>query len=47
VHGPQLSGGGATAALMAARERVVALGGSFTVDQRVLRALLPTLPVHA
>jgi signal transduction histidine kinase len=47
VHGPQLSGGGAAAALMAARERVLALGGTFTVDKRVLRALLPALPAHA
>jgi len=47
VHGPRLSGGGATAALMAARERVLALGGSFSSDQRVLRALLPAIPVHA
>jgi hypothetical protein len=26
---------------------VLALGGTFTVDKRVLRALLPALPAHA
>ena len=47
VYGTWLSGGGAAAALMAARERVLALGGSFSSDQRVMRALLPANPVHA
>jgi hypothetical protein len=37
---------------MAARERVQALGGSFgtdspTPERRVMRALLPTVPLHA
>jgi signal transduction histidine kinase len=47
VHGSRLSSGGATAALMAARERVLALGGSFTTDLSTLRALLPVVPAHA
>jgi signal transduction histidine kinase len=52
VAGPGLSTGTAGAALMAARERVLALGGSFTADsptpdRRVLRALLPAVPMHA
>jgi signal transduction histidine kinase len=52
IDGPRLNNGSASAALMAARERVLALGGSFsadspTSDRRVLRALLPAVPVHA
>jgi glucose-6-phosphate-specific signal transduction histidine kinase len=52
VDGAPLGNGGAAAALMAARERVLALGGSFSADsptpeRRVLRALLPATPVHA
>jgi signal transduction histidine kinase len=52
VDGRQLSNGAATAALMAARERVLALGGSFSADspapqRRILRALLPAGPLHA
>ena len=52
VDGPQLSSSGASAAVMAARERILALGGSFsadspTPDRCTLRALLPALPLHA
>ena len=52
VEGQSLSSGGASAALVAARERVLALGGSFsddspTPDRRVLRAQLPAVPMHA
>jgi hypothetical protein len=47
VHGSRLSSGGATAALMAARERVLGLGGSFTTDLATMRAFLPMIPAHA
>ena len=52
VSGSRAAGGAATAALMAARERVLALGGSFSADtptagQHVLRARLPVAPTHA
>jgi hypothetical protein len=52
VRGSRAAGGAATAAVMAARERVLALGGSFSTDvstagQQVLRAWLPVAPSHA
>lgn len=52
IHGWRATGGAASAALMAARERVLALGGSFTADtptggQHVLCARLPVAPSHA
>ena len=52
VRGLQPGGSAAGAALMAARERVTALGGSFSADtpapgRRVLRARLPAVPAHA
>jgi hypothetical protein len=52
VRGSRVAGGAAAAALMAARERVVALGGSFTADTpaeglHVLRARLPAVAAHA
>jgi signal transduction histidine kinase len=52
VRGSRTTGGAASAALMAARERVHALGGSFSTDtpaagQHVLRARLPVAPSHA
>jgi signal transduction histidine kinase len=52
VRGLQAVGSAPGAALMAARERVTALGGSFTADspspgQRIVRARLPAVPVGA
>jgi signal transduction histidine kinase len=52
VRGARVTGGAASAALMAARERVVALGGSFSAETppggtHVLRAWLPAVPTHA
>jgi glucose-6-phosphate-specific signal transduction histidine kinase len=52
VRGLRPDGSAAGAALMAARERVTALGGSFIADtpspgHRVLRARLPAVPAHA
>jgi signal transduction histidine kinase len=52
VRGFAIPGGGAHAALAAARERVTAQGGSFSSDQappgrRALRARLPVVAVHA
>lgn len=52
VEGSGVASNTAGAALMAARERVLALGGSFsadspTPDRRILRALLPAGPLHA
>ncbi len=52
VRGLQPSGTAAGAALMAARERVLVLGGSFSADtpspgHRVVRAWLPAVPLHA
>ena len=52
VHGTRASSGAASAALMAARERVLALGGTFNADtpsegHQVLRAQLPAVPAHA
>jgi signal transduction histidine kinase len=52
VRGLQPAGSAAGAALMAARERVMAFGGSFTADTpspglRILRARLPAVPVGA
>ena len=52
VRGSHAGGGAASAALMAARERVLALGGSFSADTpsdglQILRARLPAVPAHA
>jgi signal transduction histidine kinase len=52
VRGFAVAGGGAQAALAAARERVTAQGGSFSSGQapsgrRALRARLPVIAVHA
>jgi hypothetical protein len=52
IRGSRATGGGASAALMAARERVIALGGSFSADTpaeglHVLNARLPAVPAHA
>ena len=51
VRGSRAGGGAASAALMAARERVLALGGSFSADTsdglQILHALLPAVPAHA
>jgi len=52
VLGSRVTGGAASAALMAARERVVAFGGSFSAETQphgphVVRAWLPTVPAHA
>jgi hypothetical protein len=52
VRGSRAGGGAASAALMAARERVLALGGSFSADTpsdglQILRARLPAMPAHA
>ena len=52
VRGLQPGGPTAAAALMAARERVLVLGGSFSADtpspgRRVVRAWLPAVPLHA
>jgi signal transduction histidine kinase len=52
VHGARAGGGAASAALMAARERVLSLGGTFSADTpsdglQVLRARLPAVPAHA
>ncbi len=52
VRGSRAGGGAASAALMAARERVLALGGTFSADTasdglHVLRARLPAVPAHA
>ena len=52
VRGSRMTGGAASAALMAARERVLALGGSFSAETppdgpHVLRARLPAVPAHA
>jgi signal transduction histidine kinase len=52
VRGRQRGGTTAGAALSAARERVLVLGGSFTADtpspgRRVVRAWLPAVPLHA
>jgi hypothetical protein len=51
VRGLQRSGSAASAALLAARERVIALGGSFSTDmpspgRRLLRAWLPAAPFY-
>lgn len=52
VVGARATGGAASAALMAARERVLALGGSFSSETQahglhVLRARLPAVTAHA
>jgi signal transduction histidine kinase len=52
VRGLTSGGTAAGAALMAARERVLVLGGSFSADtpspgRRVVRAWLPAVPLHA
>jgi signal transduction histidine kinase len=52
IRGPSRPGSAAGAALAAARERVLALGGTFAIDPpstepRVLRARLPAVPAHA
>jgi signal transduction histidine kinase len=52
IRGPHPAGSAAGAALMAARERVTALGGSFTADtpspgQQIVRARLPAVPAVA
>jgi len=52
VRGPRSAGNVAEAALMAARERVLSLGGTFSADtsspgRRVLRARLPAVPAGA
>jgi signal transduction histidine kinase len=52
IRGLLNTGSGASAALLTARERVLALGGSFSAEvpaagRQVLRARLPAVPVHA
>jgi glucose-6-phosphate-specific signal transduction histidine kinase len=52
VQGSQAGGTIAGAALLAARERVLVLGGKFSADSpspghRVVRAWLPAVPFHA
>ena len=52
VRGLRAGSGAASAALMAARERVLSLGGTFSADTapdglQVLRARLPAVPAHA
>ena len=52
VRGSRAGSGAASAALMAARERVLSLGGTFSADTasdglQVLRARLPAVPAHA
>ena len=52
VQGLPAAGSGAEAALLAARERVTANGGTFSAERsaagrRVLRARLPVAPAHA
>ena len=52
IRGRPNTGSGASAALLTARERVLALGGSFSAEmpsagRQVLRARLPAMPVHA
>jgi signal transduction histidine kinase len=52
IRGAPVTGGAASAALAAARERVLALGGSFSAEMqphglRILRARLPAVTAHA